>query len=206
MKNSTLFANVVLAVAVVGMLSSCKSKSNETAVKNTENISNTQISGSFTAAWVNIDTLISKYDMYFDLQKKLEEKGRQLEAEFNSKSNEFKRQVNDYQNNVQKGLITRSEAQKVEQELATKEQELYRVQDEYRAEIAEEQQVKLRQIHKSITDYLVEYNKTKGYHMIFSNTFGGQLLYGHPTLDITKEVLKGLNENYASERNSSNNK
>jgi outer membrane protein len=204
MKKITLVTSLILVVAVVSLLTNCKSKSEGKAASGTnENATNTQISGTFSAAWVNIDTLISKYDMYFDLQKKLEDKGRQLEAEFNTKSNDFKRQVDDYKNNVQKGLMTRSDAQKTEQELATKEQELYRIQDEYRAELAEEQQVKLRQIHKSITDYLVEYNKAKGYHMIFSSTFGGQLLYGHPALDITFDVLKGLNEKYALEKNSS---
>jgi outer membrane protein len=207
MKKFTLVANVLLAVAFISMLSNCKSKTNGTATKSqSENASNIQISGSYTAAWVNIDTLINNYDMYFDMQKELEESGRKLEAELNTKSKDFEKQANDFQDKYQKGLETRSKLQQMQQDLATKEQELYRLRDDLRAQLADEQTVKLRQIHQSITDYLAEYNKSKGYHMIFSSTFGGPLLYGHPELDITQEVLKGLNEKYSPERNSRNKK
>lgn len=197
MKKFTLIA--LWAVAVVGLLSNCKSNTSGKATKDA-NQSNSQISSSFTAAWVNVDSLINNYDMYFDMQKELEESGRKSEAELTTKSRDFEREATDFQNKVQKGLVTRSEAEKLQQGLAVKEQELYRLRDELRAKIAEEQQVKLRLIQVSITDFLVEYNKTKGYHVILSSTFGGPLLYGHPSLDITQDVLKGLNEKYSSTR------
>jgi outer membrane protein len=53
---------------------------------------------------------------------------------------------------------------------------------------------------------LAIYNKDKGFHLILSSTFGGPLLYGHPALDITQEVLKGLNQKYSSERTSNTKK
>lgn len=200
MKKITLVASLIMAVAVVGLLTNCKSKSNETSTKNsTTSASNVQLSSTFSAAWVNIDTLINNYDMYFDMQKELEESGRKLEAELNTKSKDFEKQANDFQDKVQKGLVTRSQAQQMQQDLAGKEQELYKLRDDLRAQLAEEQQVKLRQIHQSITEYLAKYNETKGYHFILSSTFGGALLYGHPALDITQEVLKGINAEYSSE-------
>jgi len=203
MKKITFGASVLMAVAVVGLLSNCKSKTSETTSKNkNESISNIQLSSTFSAAWVNIDTLINNYDMYFDMQKELEESGRKLEAELNTKSRDFEKQAADYQDKVQKGLVTRSQAQQMQQELGGKEQELYRLRDELRAQLADEQQVKLRQIHQSITEYLADYNKDKGFHLILSSTFGGPLLYGHPSLDITQEILKGINQKYSSERSS----
>jgi len=198
MKKFTLVA--LWAVAVVGLLSNCKSNNSGNATKDA-NQSNTQISSTFSAAWVNVDTLINNYDMYFDMQKELEESGRKSEAELTTKSRDFEREATDFQNKVQKGLVTRSQAEQLQQGLAAKEQELYRLRDELRAKIADEQQVKLRLIQVSITDFLTEYNKTKGYHVILSSTFGGPLLYGHPSLDITQDVLKGLNEKYSSVKN-----
>jgi outer membrane protein len=199
MKKITLVASILMAVVVVGLLSNCKSKTSSKANGLNNNSSNVQLSSSFSAAWVNIDTLINNYDMYFDMQKELEESGRKLEAELNTKSRDFEKQANDFQDKVQKGLVTRSQAQQMQQDLSVKEQELYRLRDELRAQLADEQQVKLRQIHQSITEYLSFYNESKGYHLILSSTFGGPLLYGHPKLDITQEVLKGLNEKYSSE-------
>jgi len=201
MKKNTLVASLIMAVAVVGLLSNCKSKTSSSSAKDaSENTSNVQLSSNFSAAWVNIDTLINNYDMYFDMQKELEVSGRKLEAELNTKSRDFEKQAADYQEKVQKGLVTRSQAQQMEQELGGKEQELYRLRDELRAQLADEQQVKLRQIHQSITVYLADYNQTKGFHLILSSTFGGPLLYGHPKLDITQEILTGINKKYSLER------
>ncbi len=198
MRKITLVTSIIMALAVIGLLTNCKSKSSSTAKDSNESISNTQLSSTFSAAWVNIDTLINNYDMYFDMQKELEESGRKSEAELNTKSKDFEKQATDFQDKVQKGLLTRSQAQELQQVLGGKEQELYRLRDELRAKLAEEQQVKLRIIQQSINEYLVDYNKNKGFHLILSNTFGGPLLYGHPKLDITQEVLKGLNEKYSS--------
>ncbi len=201
MKRITLVANILLALAVVVVFSSCKSKSDANQAKSTnENVPNIELSSTFTAAWVNIDTLLNNYDMYFDMRKELEDSGRKLEAELNGKTRDFEKQAVDFQDKVQKGLVTRSQAQQMQQELAGKEQELYRLRDELRGQLAEEEQVKLRQIHQSITEYLGLYNKEKGFHLILSSTFGGPLLYGHPTLDITRDVIKGINEKYISEK------
>ncbi len=197
MRKITLIASFIMAVAVVGLLTNCKSKTSSNTTN--ESKSDIQLSNTFSAAWVNIDTLINNYDMYFDMQRELEESGRKSEAELSTKSRDFEKQANDFQDKVQKGLITRSQAQQLQQELGGKEQELYRLRDELRAKLAEEQQVKLRQIQQSINEYLADYNKDKGFHLILSSTFGGPLLYGHPKLDITQEVLKGLNEKYSAE-------
>ena len=201
MKRIILVANFLLALTVVSFLSSCKSKSNENKTQaSSENASNTTLSSQFSAAWINIDTLLNNYDMYFDMKRELEESGKKLEATLNGKSRDFEKQAADFQDKVQKGLVTRSQAQQMQNDLAGKEQELYKLRDDLRNQLAEEQEVKLRQIHQSITDYLAIYNKDKGYHMILSSTFGGPLLYGHPAIDITREVIKGINEKYIADK------
>ena len=94
-------------------------------------------------------------------------------------------------------MLFRSEMQ---QDLAAKEQELYQFRDELRMQFSEEEQVMLRRIQHSITDFLKVYNQNKGYQVIMSGTFGGPLLYGHPAIDITKDVLVGLNIEYQKSR------
>jgi outer membrane protein len=200
MKKFTLIFNIVLALAVVALfvLHFTQKSSKSNVSSNDQNAAATELSTNFSAAWVNVDTVLNNYDMYFDMRKELEENSRKLEAELNAKSKSFEKEAMDFQDKVQKGLVTRSEAQQLQNSLANKEQELYRLRDEMRMQLAEEEQVKLRVIQNSITEYLKEYNQDKGYHIILSSTFGGPLLYGHPALDITSEVLKGLNEKYAA--------
>jgi len=202
MKKFTLIFNIVLALAVVALfvLHFTSKSGKSTVASNGKTETSTELSANFTAAWVNVDTVLNSYDMYFDMRKELEVNSRKLEAELNAKSRTFEKEAMDFQDKVQKGLVTRSEAQQLQTTLANKEQELYRLRDEMRMQLAEEEQVKLRKIQNSITEFLKEYNEDKGYHIILSSTFGGPMLYGHPALDITNDVVKGLNAKYSVNR------
>ncbi len=151
--------------------------------------------------YVNFDTLLSNYDMFYDYERKLMERQQQLEEELNAKSREHERQVADYQDRVQKGLMTRSQAQEMELQLMQQQQELIQLQDDYRQELREEEQVMNRQLHHSIYEFLQEYNQDKGYQFILSETFGGPVLYSNRDLNITRDVINGLNEKYNSSRN-----
>ncbi len=196
MKKTNLIINILFGVAIVVLFVLYFTKGSKRGdVKGNEG--NAASTEQFTAAWVNMDTLMNSYDMYFDMKKELEESGKKKEADLNAKSRSFEKEAYDFQDKVQKGLLTRSEAQQLQTNLAAKEQQLYQLRDEMRMQLAEEEQVKLRLIHNSITEYLKEYNADKGYHLILSNTFGGPLLYGNPANDITKEVIEGLNKKYA---------
>lgn len=204
MKNVSIVINIVLAIAI-GLLYTLyfTGKTNEEPVVVEDGaIVTGDYTGEAGIAWVNMDTLLENYDMYFDIQKKLEEQGRKMETDMTSRTRAFERQMMDFQDKVQKGLVTRSTAQEMQQDLAAKEQELYLFRDELRQKFAEEEQVMLRRIQHSITDYLKEYNKDKDYQVIISHSFGGPLLYGNPSIEITKDVLKGLNEDYAKTRSS----
>lgn len=203
MKKASLVINIVLAIAVIALYVLFfigKPKHTTGEGISSEESSGVTLSDEYMIAWVNIDTLLNNYDMYFDMQKELEAKGRKMETDMNNRTRAFEKLMVDFQDKVQKGLVTRSQAQTMQEDLAQKEQELYRFRDELRLQFAEEEQVKLRQIQQNITEYLVEFNKDKGFHVILSSTFGGPVLYGHPSIEITRDVLKGLNDKYIQSR------
>ena len=152
-------------------------------------------------AYVNIDTVLAKYDMAADLNKSLQDKTKKIENEFGSKVQNFQREAVDFQDKAQKGLITRSQAEEMQGRLQQKQQSLSQQENQYRMQLAEEQQVALRNIHSKIVDFLKEYNKTKRYSVIVSTTlYGGPVLVGNAALDITDDVIKGLNDTYKSNK------
>jgi outer membrane protein len=150
--------------------------------------------------YVNIDTLLNNYDSYHDMRAQLAQKQKNMEAEFTNKGNSYQKAVADYQEKAQKGLITRSEAQKMEQQLMGEQQNLVRLRDNYSQQLSEEEQVLNRKLINDIVVYLKDYNKDGRYTYIMSNTFGGNLLYVPDSLNITKDVLKGINEQYAKNK------
>jgi outer membrane protein len=57
-----------------------------------------------------------------------------------------------------------------------------------------------RSVIENIMSYLKDYSKDKNIQFILSYGFGGNLLYYDPSLDITDEILAGLNEKYLKEK------
>jgi len=100
---------------------------------------------------------------------------------------------------VQKGLITRSRAQEMQQQLIAEQERITQLRDDLSLELMEEEQVMNRQVLFAIMEFLEEYNMKHNFQYILSNTLGGALLYANDTLDITTDVLKGLNKKYHEE-------
>lgn len=200
MKKLSLWLNVILIVAVAGIyflhFSGNTSNVSKAVSEDTEQV----IDRDFEIAYVNIDTLVANYDMFVDKREALEQRRGESEAELQIKSKNFEKEVRDFQDKVSKGLITRTKAQMLQQELAQKEQELYATRDNLAMQLSEEEQVMYRQVLNEVMDYLKEYNQDYNYKFIFSNSFGGQLLYTDKSLNITQDVLKGLNEKYAKSK------
>ncbi len=201
MKNTSLIVNVILgaAVAVLYVLHFTSSGTPADIQAGYEERGE-YLPSTSNIVYVNFDTLLNNYDMFFDLQKKFLEKQQKLEAELTRSSRSYERQVNDFQDKVQKGLVTRSEAQQLEMQLMQVQQELMGQRDEFSQELMEEEQVMNRQLQHSIYDFLEEFNKDHNYHFILSHSFGGPLLYTDKNLNITREVLAGLNGSYQQNR------
>ena len=151
-------------------------------------------------AYVELDSVIARFDMAKDKATELEEKTKNSEAELASKSQAFDRDVRDFQNKVQKGLVTRATAAEMEQTLQQQQQTLLARRDEMAYNLNEESLVAQRQVLEYINQYLAEFNAERGYSYILAKQFPGPVLYSDTTLDITVDVVAGLNAKYSAEK------
>ncbi len=138
--------------------------------------------------------------MYKDLSDKLADKQKKMETEFGNKYKNFQDQVNDFQTKVQKGLLTSREAQELDQQLSSKRADLENQRNDYLRQLQEENSVSQNRVIDYIQTYLKDFNKDNTYEYILSYSFGGGVLYADNRLDITQQVLKGINERYAQEQ------
>jgi outer membrane protein len=196
MNKSYFVRNILLvsAVTVIGVLLASGCKQKETA--GTENKS-AEAKG---IVYVELDSVIANFNMADDLTASLQDKQKNSEAELASKSQAFDRDVRDYQNKAQKGLITRATAAEMEQTLAQQQQGLIALRDEMAYNLNEESLVAQRQVLEYITEFLTEYNKTHHYQYILAKQFPGPVLLSDTTLDITADVTAGLNAKYQAEK------
>ncbi len=201
MKRIHLIINAVLFAGLAVLYFLHFSDISKTGLNDGNETSQTEpFSGASTIAFVNMDTLLSKYDMYFDFRQQLQEKQRRLEAQLNTSTRTYERQVVDFQDKVQKGLVTRSQAQEIEMQLMQKQQELIQLKDRLSMQLMEEEQVMNRRLQFTIQEFLKEYNKDGKFQYILGYSFGGPILYSNEKLDITSEVISGINLKYQASK------
>ena len=151
-------------------------------------------------AYVNIDSIVFKFKMFEDRKSELLDKQKKAEAELNSKGSQYQKGVKDYQEKVNKGLITRATAAEMEQALMQQQQELVTLRDKLQTDPMEEDQVMNRQILEYITRSLEDHKADYNYQYILGKSFGSVVLYGSSDQDITQIVLDALNAQYNAEK------
>ena len=198
MKKLSLVLYVVLFLGVAGLYflhfsGPSKAKKSETAV-------NTLGSPAQGIAYINIDTVIFKFDMFLDKRNDLVNKQKSAEAELNSKGTQYQKDAKDYQDKINKGLLTRASAAQIEQSLGQQQQELVSLRDKLQSNLVEEEQVMNRQVLDYITKFLEENRTEYNYQYILGKSFGSVVLYADNSSDITQKVLDAINKKYKGEK------
>jgi outer membrane protein len=150
--------------------------------------------------YVNTDTLLTNYDYYKDVVTEFQSKQFALENELKRKSESFQNEVTVFQRRVQAGGMTQQQGETTQQQLQKKEQDILLYRDNAANGLAAEQAAKTDLILTKIQDYLASYNSDDKYDMVIGFSKGGGVLYAKNNLEITEEVLKGLNKEYAASK------
>ena len=153
--------------------------------------------------YFNLDQVLARYDMSIKLQADFEKKASGVDQELTRRRTKLENEDKDLADKLNKGLMTRSTAEVKYNELQKKVADFQQYGQQKQAELAEEQQVILNNIANSVMEYVQKYNAQKGYDLVLATQ--GALLStpvvpGNAALDITEEIIKGLNEEYNSKK------
>ena len=156
-------------------------------------------------AYVNVDSLLMNYNFAKDLNEALmrtEESSRasltQKERQLNAAAQEFQRKL---QNNA---FLSQERAEQEQQRILRMRQEYQQMAERLGQEFALEQQKLNMELSDTVKVRLVEFNKDKGYQIIYSNTGSDKILFAADKYDITKEVTEFLNKKYGPATSTSN--
>lgn len=149
--------------------------------------------------YFNLDTVLNEYDMANDLKSVVDTKVQSINEEVNRRGNKLQKEVNAFQEKIDKGLLTRSVAEVQSQKLQEQQNEFQNYAAQKQQEIYEEQSVMINQIYDAVNAYVAKYNEEKQYAMILA--VQGDILQipvvtGDPDLNITQELIDGLNAEY----------
>lgn len=203
MKHLPLIISILALVAALAFgiifLTSDKNTSEENA---TEAVAADANKGDIV--YIDLDRILQEYDMANDLRSVVETKVQNIQAEVTRRGKKLESEVASFQEKINKGLMTRSVAEVQGQKLQQQEAEFNQYAAQKQNEINEEQVVMMNQLADAIKTFLDKYNESKQYAMILTNQGGAPVITANAALDITDDVLAGLNEEYVKSKNKKN--
>ena len=146
-------------------------------------------------AYVDLDSIQEKYVFYKEKMQEFEKKKESADRDLNNAFQKIEAEKNAF---AQRGnSITQAEYENFQRAYQGKMQNLDQQKQMLENNIAAEGSKTMEDLKKRINDFLVEYNKKQSYSYIFSYSAALNILfYKDPALDITDEVVAGLNAAY----------
>ncbi|PID89434.1 MAG: hypothetical protein CSA05_03520 [Bacteroidia bacterium] len=200
MKNFSLVINAVLIVAVVVLYFFHFSGNDTNTDKNIASASPKTEASSLKVAFVNMDSLLLNYTFYKDSKELLISKQKNAEDDLASKTKALEAKAGSFQEKVQKHLVTRRQAEEMNNQLMQEQQNLLQFKDQLSYQLLSDEQVMNKQIFDSIMSFVNDYNAKHKYDLILNNTAASTILYGNKGFDITKDILQGINSRYNTKK------
>ena len=148
-------------------------------------------------AYLNVDSLLENYVFAQEANEKLMKKQEDARLKMNTKVRTFQNEVADFQRKLENNaFLSRERAEKEQQRLAKKEQELQELEAKLTQDILTENQNLNKQLVDSLNNFLNVFNADGRYHVILSNNAKDNILMASEVYDITDEVIEGMNNRY----------
>ncbi len=154
--------------------------------------------GAVTVAYVNSDSILVHYDLVKSMRKDLEAKTARLENELKSKQASFEKDAAYFQEQVSKKTISEASAQEIYGQLMGEQQKLYELREQYSNDLSKQEFDLNVLLIDSLNNFLERYNQKMHFDYILSYNKGGSILAANDSLDITRDVLKLLNEEFTT--------
>ena len=199
MKRINCLINGFAALAIIVLFSQCAGKAGTQTTTTGGEAAAATVSGDLKIAYVEVDTLLSKYNFCIDLNEAMMKKEENIRMTLNQKAAALDKEQKEFQKKYENNaFISPERAQQEYNRLMKMQQDLQVLQNNLSNQLATENQKNSLQLRDSINVFLKEYNKTKGYNLILSNTGFDNLLYADSSFNITQEIIDGLNARYTS--------
>lgn len=144
--------------------------------------------------YVDSQQLMNGYKGMQVAKKEFESKVLGWKSNMDTLQKEIELQIKSYEQN--KTVLTTSEKKLTEELIKSKQQQLGNYQQVINEKYQQEDQAMSQKVMDRVNDYIKKYGKKKGYNIILAATQYGNIVYSEEHLDVTKEILEGLNADY----------
>lgn len=188
MKNINTIFNVVLLTAVIVLFYFQFS-----GTKAVKTVGANNAKTNFSIAYFEEDSIQNNFEYFKMIKAELDKISQQKASDLNNDRAANANKLREYQEKGQ--AMTQAEQINAQADMENRQRNFAAKEQRYTQELQQEQLKRLQDVKKKIEDFLKEYNADKGYAYIFSAT--PEIMYYKDTvLNITPDVVKGLNAKY----------
>ncbi len=145
-------------------------------------------------AYLNVDSLLVNYTFAQEASERLMKKQEDARLKLNTKARTLQNEMADFQRKLENNaFLSRERAEKEQQRLLKKQQELQELEAQLTEDIMLENQKLNMQLADTLTNFLKEFNADGRFHVILSNSAKDNVLMAAEQYDITTQVIDGLN-------------
>jgi len=191
----SLFTKITLGVLLAAGIASCTQNKTADKTATTPAAASTKPE----IVYINLDTINTKYEGMKDMRKRLEDKGKATQSDVGGKRQALQREIAEYQKNA--ATMSADQRATTEQRLQREGQTEQAYEQNAGAQMQNSQADEQKKIYDKLYEFTKQYAKENGHKMIETFQNGNtQLLYADPSLDVTADFLKKLNDAYAKEK------
>ena len=192
-----LVVNVLLVMAVGWLYFDFYVKKSEKKVVQTVVNNTKSTAGNAPIAYVELDSLNEKITYIKEKRRALEAEQKVIESEWQRSMRSLEAQRDNF---VKRGdAITQAEAEKFQGQLIEQQQKIEANKQNAAQRLSEKSYVFMDDIQSKLKTFLKEYNKDQRYMYILTSGTGlDYMIYRDSTLNITDDVIRGMNEKMSS--------
>lgn len=194
-RNLLKVSALAFAVSICGLVSACADNAQKEAAKPAKTSAEAAKPGSLpNYRYVDLDTVLSKYNLAKDYNEEMLRMQTNMESEVKRHESSIQSFASSMQKKMQNNGYLSEESYKADQDKinnmqATAQRSVASLQSNFENAAMTAQKT----VNDSIQAFIKDFNAKKGYDAIL---FKAATLYINPDLDITAEVVEGLNARY----------
>lgn len=187
-----------VAMALTLGLAACNNQNNNTAASAEQTVEESTTTGKIAVYFV--DQVLNQYQMAIDKNAEFQKEYEAKTKDLNASARKLEKDFAALQDKVNKVLITRADAEKEAAKIQERQANLQARSEKASAELAEKEQVMTNQIFNAIYEYVNALNADGKYDIILASTTGTPVVSVKAELDLTQQIIEGLNASYTAEK------
>lgn len=190
---------ITSSIAAFSILTLVACKNKDTGNTTTPSNNSETTTPSTKIAFINLDSLDANYQYIIDGKAKFEAEQKNMEAELKRLEQSIQAQYRTLQKKIDDKSISQVEYESMGKKIQSMEQNYQQKGQALSGQFMMKTDSFQVQYRKKVDDFLASYNKDGKYDYILTYQYGGtNVLYANKALDITNDVVTGLNAAYKS--------